>query len=250
MTSRPSHEASHSGSAHSTIQRTFEADFACVACANGIERALRAIPHVTGVRIDYPARQVTVDYQPELISAAEIESVISAYGYGCDCAPANHHGPIVEGKLDGLAHDVDMAAITMNTAADRMQYEFPMIPAAHRHRAERGHHAETLRAAQTEVVSTHEAAGEHNGHAAAMTTEHTGHAGPPAPGGHGHHAVSDPSLARAMEADMRNRFIFALILTIPTVLLSSLGTTLLGIRLLAPETANWAMLGITTPIVW
>src|ERR671929_901776 len=60
MTSRPSHEASHSGSAHSTIQRTFEADFACVACANGIERALRAIPHVTGVRIDYPARQVTV----------------------------------------------------------------------------------------------------------------------------------------------------------------------------------------------
>ena len=57
-------------------------DFACVACANGIERALRAIPHVTGVRIDYPARQVTVDYQPELISAAEIESVISASGYG------------------------------------------------------------------------------------------------------------------------------------------------------------------------
>ena len=49
---------------------------------------------------------------------------------------------------------------------------------------------------------------------------------------------------------MRNRFIFALILTIPTVLLSSLGMNLLGIRLISPETANWAMLVISTPIVW
>lgn len=227
------------------IRRKFKADFACVACANAIEQRLRANPHVTGVHIDYPARIVEVTYLPKTIGLAEIESNISASCYGCDCAPANHHGPVIPGELDGLAHNVDMAAVTMNTAADRMQYEFPSTSAARLHHAELGHHAATLRAAQTEEVATRAVPVEaHAGHAA-----HPGGPGP-APSGHEHHAVSDPSQARAMEVDMRNRFIFALIMTIPTVLLSSLGTTVLGIRLVAPATANWAMLVISTPIVW
>ncbi|HEU4792162.1 MAG TPA: heavy metal translocating P-type ATPase, partial [Nitrolancea sp.] len=247
MASRASHEVPQAQKEQAAIRRKFKADFACVVCANDIERTLRANPHVTGVQIDYPARIVEVAYYPGMIGLAEIESVISVSGYGCNCVPANHHGPSVTGELEGLAHDVDMAAVTMNTAADRMQYEFPSTPAARLHRAALGHHATTLRAAQSEEVAT--------GAGAEVTEEHVGNAptsgeaGPP-PGGHDHHAVSDPSLARAMEVDMRNRFIFALILTIPTVLLSSLGMNLLGIRLVSPETANWAMLVISTPIVW
>ncbi len=36
------------------------------------------------------------------------------------------------------------------------------------------------------------------------------------------HDMSDPKMAKAMEADMRNRFVAALLLTIPTVLYSPL----------------------------
>ncbi len=248
MASRANHEVPQARIAKEAIRRKFKADFACVACANDIESALRSNPHVTGVRIDYPARIVEVAYYPEMIGLAEIESVISVSGYGCNCAPANHHGPSVTGELDGLAHDVDMAAVTMNTAADRMQYEFPSTPAARLHRAELGQQATTLRAAQTEEVATRAASEVTGEHASHMAPPSTG--ARPTPGGHDHHAVSDPSLARAMEVDMRNRFIFALILTIPTVLLSSLGMNLLGLQFVAPETANWAMLVISTPIVW
>lgn len=257
MTSRASHRASQPRKEQAAVRRKFKADFACVACADDIERALRANPHVTGVHIDYPARIVDVSYHPEMIGMAEIESIISASGYGCECGPANHHGPAVAGELDGLAHNVDMAAVTMNTAADRMQYEFPSTSAARLHHTEHGHHATTLRAAQTEDVATRLAAEDHSVHPDAATVvadEHAAHAPPggagQAPGGHDHHAVSDPSIARAMEVDFRNRFIFALILTIPTVLLSSLGMNLLGVQLVAPETANWVMLVISTPIVW
>src|SRR5207248_7214784 len=40
------------------------------------------------------------------------------------------------------------------------------------------------------------------------------------------HDMSDPAMARAMEADMRNRFFVALVLTIPIILYSPLGMNL------------------------
>src|SRR5205823_131929 len=39
------------------------------------------------------------------------------------------------------------------------------------------------------------------------------------------HDMSDPAMAREMEADMRTRFFVSLVLTIPIILYSSLGTT-------------------------
>ncbi len=71
--------------------------------------------------------------------------------------------------------------------------------------------------------------------------------------GHGGmaHDMSDPKMALAMERDLRNRFLVALALTIPTVLYSSLGATLLGLHLptfgLPPA---WLMLALSTPVVW
>jgi Cu2+-exporting ATPase len=97
-----------------------------------------------------------------------------------------------------------MAAVTMGTQADRMQYEFPATGAAKLH-AERGGVA---------------------------------------------HDMSDPRMAKAMEADMRNRFFVALALTIPTLLFSSLARNLIGLNLTTPARANWAMLILSTPIVW
>ena len=44
------------------------------------------------------------------------------------------------------------------------------------------------------------------------------------------HDMSDPRMAAAMEADMRRRFWVALILSLPVIAYSSLGTLLLGGR--------------------
>ncbi len=70
--------------------------------------------------------------------------------------------------------------------------------------------------------------------------------------GHGgtNHDMSDPLMAKAMESDMRNRFFFALATTIPIILYSSLGQTLLGFALPTPLPVNWLLLILTTPVVF
>ena len=66
------------------------------------------------------------------------------------------------------------------------------------------------------------------------------------------HDMSDPAMARAMEADMRNRFFISLILTIPIVLYSPLGMKILGVQLPTPAgiSPNWILLLLSTPVVW
>jgi Cu2+-exporting ATPase len=68
-------------------------------------------------------------------------------------------------------------------------------------------------------------------------------------GGMGHD-MSDPVMAATMERDIRTRFIVALVLTIPTVLLSPLGARFLPH--LVPEAfpRKWVMLLLATPIVF
>src|SRR5919202_1292003 len=70
-------------------------------------------------------------------------------------------------------------------------------------------------------------------------------------GDHMAHDMSDPGMAAAMERDMRNKFFIALLLTIPTVLYSPLGMSLLGVRL--PTfgfNENAIMLLLSTPVVF
>ena len=87
-------------------------------------------------------------------------------------------------------------------------------------------------------VSSHEAMH----HAAAKTASHGGHE---AMG----HDMSDPRMAAAMEADMRRRFWVALVLSLPVVAYSPLGTLLLGGRQLpAPIDRNWTLLLFSTPV--
>jgi Cu2+-exporting ATPase len=72
--------------------------------------------------------------------------------------------------------------------------------------------------------------------------------------GHGGmaHDMSDPAMAAAMEADMRRRFFVALVLTIPIVLYSSLGTDVLKLHIAVPfgVSRNWLLLVLATPVVW
>lgn len=90
----------------------------------------------------------------------------------------------------------------------------------------------------TPVMDTHTADGHaHQAH------EHGGHA-------HMGHDMSDPAMARAMEADMARRFWIALILSMPVLLYSPLGSNLLGVNLPTPIPVSWIMFLFTTPIVF
>src|SRR5437660_159470 len=66
------------------------------------------------------------------------------------------------------------------------------------------------------------------------------------------HDMSDPAMAQAMEADMRNRFFVSLVLTIPVILYSPLGTSLFKLHLPTPFgiSPNWVLFVLATPIVW
>ena len=113
-----------------------------------------------------------------------------------------------------LAHSAQLAPITCGTKCDRMQYELPHT------RADEQHHD-----------PAHEA-------------PHEGHGGMS-------HDMSDPTMATAMERDMRNRFFVALVLTIPVVLLSPLAVNTFDLELIGSEDArNWLMLALSAPIVW
>ena len=135
-----------------------------------------------------------------------------------------------------LAHTARLAPITCGTKGDRMQYELPHT------RAEEHHH-----------VPAEEAA-------------HDGHGGMS-------HDMSDPTMAAAMERDMRNRFFIALVLTIflrahdllPHFKLNveTNHATLAGHTMMhelayasmhgllgSIDARNWLMLVLSAPIVW
>jgi Cu2+-exporting ATPase len=112
-----------------------------------------------------------------------------------------------------LAHATDMTPVTCCTTCDRMQYELPHT---------RAHHA-------------HTEPGDY---------PHGGHGGMD-------HDMSDPTMAAAMERDMRNRFFVALVLTIPVIIFSPLGYDTLGIRPIHSLTVrNIIALVGSTPVVF
>lgn len=63
-------------------------------------------------------------------------------------------------------------------------------------------------------------------------------------------AMTNPQMAKKMEADMRRRFFISLILSIPIFLYSPVGVNLLKLNLPAPIPVNWILLILTTPIVF
>lgn len=63
-------------------------------------------------------------------------------------------------------------------------------------------------------------------------------------------AMTNPQMAKHMEADMRRRFLISLALTIPIVLYSTMGEMLFGISLPSPIPKNILLLLLTTPIVF
>jgi P-type Cu2+ transporter len=112
-----------------------------------------------------------------------------------------------------LAHTADMTPVTCCTLSDRMQYELPHSAAGHAHKDPADY-------------------------------PHGGHGGMD-------HDMSDPTMAAAMERDMRNRFLVALVLTSPVIIFSPLGYKTLGIRPVHSLTVrNLIGLVLSTPVVF
>ncbi|OGJ00442.1 copper-translocating P-type ATPase [Candidatus Nomurabacteria bacterium RIFCSPLOWO2_02_FULL_41_9] len=63
-----------------------------------------------------------------------------------------------------------------------------------------------------------------------------------------HTGLAGREMARLMEIDIRNKFFFALILTIPIILYSPLGTEFLKINLPFPIPLPWLLFILTTPV--
>lgn len=249
---------------------TIELDrLACVCCAAEIERALKQTPHVIDAHVDYAHDTIHVTFHPGMLTRQELEDIIEQTGTSCkpqtaesgiseqehvhdaemhaapatgQTQPSNHvHLPEATGgpathdhampgaehehrmapsEMKQIEHRAQLAPITMGTKMDRMQYELPAT----------GAHA------------THTMATPHAGHGAEAEA-HAAHAGM-------HHDMADPKMARAMEADMRNRFWIALVLTLLILLYSPLGSGFLNIRMPAPVPVNWILLVLTTPVVF
>jgi Cu2+-exporting ATPase len=63
-------------------------------------------------------------------------------------------------------------------------------------------------------------------------------------------AMTDPSMAAFMEKDMRNRFLWSLLLTIPAIIYSPVFTNIFKINLPTPIPQNWILFLLTTPVVF
>ena len=63
-----------------------------------------------------------------------------------------------------------------------------------------------------------------------------------------HTGLAGREMARLMEIDIRNKFFFALVFTIPIILYSPLGTEFLGLDLPSPLPLPWLLFILTTPV--
>ena len=63
-----------------------------------------------------------------------------------------------------------------------------------------------------------------------------------------HTGLAGREMARLMEIDIRNKFFFALFLTIPIILYSPLGTEFLKLNLPSPIPLPWLLFILTTPV--
>ncbi|MEX0616836.1 MAG: copper-translocating P-type ATPase [Candidatus Woykebacteria bacterium] len=63
-----------------------------------------------------------------------------------------------------------------------------------------------------------------------------------------HTGLAGREMARLMELDIRNKFFFSLIITIPIIAYSPVGEKILGLKLPTPIPATWLLLILTTPV--
>ncbi len=207
-------------------------------CAAIIEKRLGALGPVAAVDASYVSQTVTVTYDEGHMREETLRELVQDCGFACG-------QPMTASHLLHAAAEAERAGVPVSLA--RVTADDVTAVAA-RVRAPSG---VAVGAGQASMHAQEHAVHGHATHTAIdMEMEHGGRA----ERGHGGmvHDMSDPAMAAAMEADMRQRFFVALVLTIPIVLYSSLGTSLFRLHLPTPFgiPANWLLLVLTTPVVW
>jgi len=192
-------------------------------CAPEIEKRLAKVEHITKVEVSYPTQSATITYHDEMFGEAQLKALIEDCGYACGNA-LRADKPAAMEKPDRSAQ-----AYNSHTAGAVAVMERPVQPdpaAATGRPADNGGHAAMKHSADKPMDMT-KPKGEHD-------------------------AMSDPAMAQSMENDIRNRFFFSLIFTIPVFLYSGLATSLFGLHLATPFgiSPNWVMLVFSTPVVW
>jgi Cu2+-exporting ATPase len=201
-------------------------------CAREIEKRLGQVEGITRAEASYVTQTATVTFQENKIGEAGLREMLKDCGFAC-----------------GEPVSLTASATTI-----------------HDHMA---HHQHTMQGGGTIAVKIDENNNSPTGIIIPEVQEphqaHTHHPGmvmaAPGPVGAEHkgmahdmmgHDMSDPAMARAMEADMRNRFFASFVLTIPVVLYSPLGVTIFGLHLPTPFgiNPNWVLLVLSTPVVW
>jgi Cu2+-exporting ATPase len=262
------------------------ADLACVCCAGDLERRLKADPQLASASVDYRAGTATLRARAGDITGDEAREIVRAAGYCCDREqPSMEHlahrvatASITMGTTqDRMQYEMEALHHGHGGRLTQRGVTTPSAPAGDAndhagHGAHAGHHDHGVQTAVMEPPPADHSAhamDAHAGHAAPAVDDNAKHVGHPAPavedhaahadhppaagahaahGAHGAHDMSDPAMAAEMERDMRDRFVVALLLTIPTVLYSPVAENLFGIDL--PGPANWIMVALTTPIVF
>ena len=185
-------------------------------CARSIEKRLGALAAVAEVDASYVTQTVTVTYDERQIGETNLRALVTDCGFACG-------GPLTAmGRSQAPAQASHGTNPTAEVSTPEMRHEHP---------------TEIEPAEADHDTMVHTDMGAHG-------TPHGGMHG-------GMHDMSDPAMAKAMEADMRRRFFIALVLTIPIILYSPLGVHVLRIQM--PSfgiNPNWILLILTTPVVW
>jgi Cu2+-exporting ATPase len=186
-------------------------------CGREIEKRLGKLAPIRSVEASYVTQTATITYDETRMTEAQLRKLVEDCGFACGEPLSLGTSPHATAEREGTS-----------TRRENRQRTLGAV------------HPEQI--TQPQQMKTHPAM-EHGpagaGHAMASM-------------GRMSHEMSDPAMAREMEADMRTRFVVSLVLTIPIILYSSLGTTLLHLHLPTPlgVSPNWVLLVLSTPIVW
>ncbi len=199
-----------------------------------VEATLLRQPGVTAVEANPVAQTANVSYDPEVTSQAHLRQWIIDCGYHCAGQSVPHH--ICDPAHD--PHAMSHATHEQHAAHDAHPHTpEPPTHDHHDHAPMPGHEGMSAHEGmpEHEAMPGHEtmpAHAEHAGH-----DNHPGHDATPARSaqdvmghGGGHAGMSMASMIR----DMRNRFLVALILSIPITLFSPIGREVFGFTVPAP----------------
>src|SRR6266487_3848104 len=196
-------------------------------CAREIEKHLSKLDGIAQVEASYVSQTVTVTYDETRLSDPQLRELIKDCGFLYGEPWSETSNPALSAQLSTL--HATMPQASRSPAIERVDGHHPALvsqPTA----PPTARPMEGMAHERAEAAPAHAMAG----------------MGPM------EHDTSDPAMAKQMEADMRNRFFVSLILTIPVVLYSPLGTNLFKLHLLTPFgiSPNWVLLVLSTPVVW